>query len=59
MPPKAKKESAPAEECTGYCVKCKTSKTMRDCVKEVAKNGRPMLKGLCVDCGTKMNKFVK
>ena len=59
MPPKAKKESAPMEECTGYCVKCRASKTMQNCVKDIAKNGRPMLKGSCVDCSTKMNKFVK
>jgi len=63
MSPKAKVISSPAsvviEECTGYCVKCKVSKNMLDCVKKVAKNGRSMLQGNCETCTTKMTKFTK
>lgn len=63
MAPKVKPvpvPSAVAEEvCTGYCVKCKMSKNMLQCVKAVAKNGKPMLQGKCEACSTKMTKFTK
>lgn len=44
-----------------YCVKCRAKKTVDDdeCEKGVAKNGRPYVKAICPDCGTKMFKFVK
>jgi hypothetical protein len=42
----------------GYCVKCKSKKTMKD-VKEVTlKNGRKAAKGKCADCGTSMFKIL-
>lgn len=35
-----------------YCVKCKAKKTMKDPVEGVTKNGKPITKGKCPDCGT-------
>ena len=42
-----------------YCVKCKTKKEMLEVNEVVSKNGRPMLKGVCPDCGGKLNLFIK
>ena len=41
-----------------YCMKCKAKKEMKDPKETTTKNGRPMVKGTCPDCGTKMNKFL-
>ena len=41
-----------------YCMKCKAKKEMKDPKETTTKNGRPMVKGVCPDCGTKMNKFL-
>lgn len=35
-----------------YCVKCKAKKIMQDPVEGVTKNGKPITKGKCPDCGT-------
>lgn len=57
---KTKSKGTPVDEVTkGYCVKCKATRTMEDVVQVEASNGRPMRKGTCKKCGTKMNKFVK
>lgn len=59
MAPKAKTPKTVGESCTtGYCVKCKKMQAMMQCKKAVAANGRNMMKGVCKECGTKMNKFV-
>ena len=34
-----------------YCVKCKAKKEMQDPVEGVTKNGKPITKGKCPDCG--------
>jgi len=47
-----------AGECSGYCVKCRKPRTMNNCRRVTSKNGRSMMKGICRECGTKMNKFV-
>jgi DNA polymerase II large subunit len=39
---------------TGYCVKCKGKKEMKDEQKVTMKNGRSALKGKCPECGTSM-----
>ena len=46
-----------SETYNGYCVKCKQK---RDFVGEVAtsENGRRMAKGICPECGTKMNRML-
>lgn len=43
----------------GYCVKCKAKRTMLSCKNATSKNGRNMIKGVCKNCGTKMNVFTK
>ena len=35
-----------------YCVKCKAKKIMQDPVEGTTKNGKPITKGKCPDCGT-------
>lgn len=35
-----------------YCVKCKAKKTMQDPAESLTKNGKPITKGKCPDCGT-------
>lgn len=39
---------------SGYCVKCKSKKEMKDVKEVVMKNGRRANKGICVSCGTNM-----
>jgi len=42
----------------GYCVKCKAKSGMKDTKVETTKNGRNMMKGICVKCGTKMCRIL-
>jgi hypothetical protein len=42
----------------GYCVKCKSKKTMKDEQKITMKNGRVALRGKCSECGTSMFKIL-
>ena len=39
-------------EVIGYCVKCKSKKTMVDVSEVIMKNKRRAAKGKCPDCGT-------
>ena len=42
----------------GYCVKCrKKQKITNGTVGKTAK-GKPMAKGTCPECGTKVNRFL-
>ncbi len=41
----------------GYCVKCKTSREIKDAKAITMKNGRPATQGTCPVCGTKMFKI--
>ena len=43
---------------TGYCVKCKEKRKMKDTEKVQMKNGRPALKGCCEVCNTGMYKIL-
>ena len=43
---------------TGYCVKCKAKKEIKDAQKVEMKNGRPALKGTCPTCGTGMYRIL-
>ncbi len=38
----------------GYCVKCKSKRTMKGATKTKMKNGRPATKGKCAKCNTGM-----
>ena len=42
----------------GYCVKCKAKKEMVQTQEVTMKNGRPALKGVCPDCGTKIMRIL-
>lgn len=42
-----------------YCVKCRGRTETRDIQNVVSKNGKPMLRGVCVVCGKKKTQFVK
>ena len=44
---------------TGYCVKCKAKKEIKDPQKVTMKNKRQALKGKCPTCGTGMFRIVK
>jgi hypothetical protein len=46
-------------EYVAYCVKCKGKRTMKDANVVTNAKGRRMAKGLCPECGTKMNLFLK
>jgi len=41
----------------GYCMKCKAKKEIKDAQQVTTKNGRPMVKGVCPDCGTTICKI--
>jgi hypothetical protein len=41
-----------------YCVKCKAQREVKNLHYARAKNGRPMAKGVCPVCSTKLNKFL-
>ena len=41
-----------------YCVKCKEKREMVDPNEETMKNGRPILKGKCPECGTTICKIL-
>lgn len=42
----------------GYCVKCKTKRTVTDGVIKVTSNGRRMAQGTCPVCSTKVSLFL-
>lgn len=42
---------------SGYCMKCKSKKEMKNAKPTTLKNGRKALKGECPSCGTKMFKI--
>jgi hypothetical protein len=42
---------------TGYCVKCKASREIKDAKAITMKNGRPATQGICPVCGTKIFKI--
>ena len=43
----------------GYCVRCQSKRPMADAKVVITKNHRKMMKGHCITCKAKMNKFVK
>src|SRR6218665_2837711 len=42
-----------------YCVQCERKSETRDLLNVKSKNGRPMLSGICTECGTTKTQFVK
>ena len=45
-------------ENTGYCVKCKQKRAMKETEVVTMKNGRRALKGKCEHCNTGMYKIL-
>jgi hypothetical protein len=43
----------------GYCVKCKSTREMKNAKSVTMKNGKPATEGVCPTCGTKMFKIGK
>lgn len=39
---------------TGYCLKCRESREIREPEQVILKNGRPAVRGTCAVCGTRM-----
>jgi len=44
---------------TGYCMKCRASREMKDTQAVTLKNGRAATKGVCPTCGTNMFRIGK
>ena len=44
---------------TGYCMKCRTQREMKDTKTVTMKNGRPATEGKCPTCGTRMYRLGK
>ncbi len=44
---------------TSYCLKCKNKVNVKDAEIKTTTNNRKYLSGICVECGTKVNKFLK
>lgn len=43
---------------TGYCMKCKTQREIKDAEETVMKNGMKAAKGTCPECSTGMYKII-
>jgi RNase P subunit RPR2 len=42
---------------TGYCMKCKAQREIKDSQQITMKNGRPATQGTCPKCGAKIFKI--
>lgn len=42
----------------GYCVKCRTKRTVEEGTVTTTSKGRPMAKGPCPVCGTTVTRFL-
>jgi hypothetical protein len=47
------------DEVTGYCVRCKTKRTISDAHEETTESGRRAARGTCPICGANMFTFLK
>ena len=45
-------------EFEGYCVKCRTKRTVKTGTVTKTSTGRPMAKGACPVCSTSVNRFL-
>ena len=45
-------------EFEGYCVKCKQKRAVTNGAVSETSNGRPIAKGTCPTCGTKVARFL-
>jgi len=44
---------------TGYCVKCRTKREIKNPKSVTMKNGKPAISGTCPTCSTKMFRIGK
>ncbi|GBM31765.1 hypothetical protein AVEN_56878-1 [Araneus ventricosus] len=56
---KAKKRFGMAGVLSIYCLKCKKKTETKDMKETATKNNRPILKGICINCGSKKNRFLE
>ena len=42
----------------GYCVKCRTKRSVKGAKVVKTSKGRPMAKGTCPECGTTVTRFL-
>ena len=42
-----------------FCVKCRKKTESKDLKQSTTKNNLPIMKGVCVICGTQKNEFIK
>ena len=42
----------------GYCVKCRKKQKISNGSVEKTAKGKPVAKGTCPECGTKVNRFL-
>lgn len=54
-----KQKEGNMSEFQAYCVKCKAKRMMKDAKVVTNEKGRRQAKGVCPECGTKMNLFLK
>ena len=45
-------------EFEGYCVKCRTKRTIKPGEVVKTSKGRPMAKGVCPECGCTVTRFL-
>lgn len=45
-------------EFEGYCIKCRTKRTVQDGVQGETSKGQPLVKGKCPECGTTVTRFI-
>jgi hypothetical protein len=45
-------------EFEGYCVKCRAKRKINPGTVVTTSKGRPMAKGVCPECGTKVSRFL-
>lgn len=56
--PKQNRRGRFAMEFEGYCVKCRTKRTVKEGTVTKTSKGRPMAKGACPECGTTVTRFL-
>lgn len=56
---KAKKTFGLGTKFMIYCLKCKQETETNNLEETVTKNNKPIMKGICTECGSKKNRFLK
>lgn len=55
---KSRSPQKSAGSAKGYCLRCRTKRTMTNPKKRTTRNHRTMMCGQCSSCGTKMCRFI-